>query len=454
MLSHSPSDIITYFKDVMTKLMNYDKIVINKRRSYSMDEQRCLLFIIIGVMVLLRLLISFMRYVLQNVSEPQLENMADTFEEKAEKLLGILDNKDQVDVTLKSAKLLMTLIITGCSALLFEVQYLWIVLLVVWLTIVIFTEILPQMIAKGNPEKYGLGWVTIISVTLIVLKPLTWIIYLVSSFWRLFFRADKKSTFSEQELLNIVEKAQSEGSLEKQEGDLIRRSIEFNELDVYSILTPRVDVVAINYDWDLDRMKQVIEESEFSRLPVYKSSIDTVIGVIHAKDFHKMIEKNQTFDSIIKPVVFTPTYYEVSKLLRQFQLNKSHIAVVVDEYGGTAGIVTLEDIIEELVGEIWDEHDDVELDITTINPVQYLVSGGADLDNFFLTFNVEIEDENEYDSTTVGGWVLDEMNKIPSVGEQLHFQHLLITVMEADDRRVYRIMVNIEQNIKESEQDE
>ncbi len=248
-----------------------------------------------------------------------------------------------------------------------------------------------------------------------------------------------------------MDKAQSEGSLQEAEGDLIRRSIEFNDLDVYSILTPRVDVVAINFDWDPEKIKEVIEESEYSRLPVYKNTIDTIIGVIHVKDYIKMLQKDQSFESIIKQVVFTPTYYEVSKLLRQFQVSKSHMAVVVDEYGGTAGIVTLEDILEELVGEIWDEHDDVELDIQAINPTQYLVSGNTSLDHFFDTFGIEYED-SDYDSTRVGGWVLDIMNKIPEVGEQFDFQHMNITVMEADDRRVYRIMVNLVQSDKESEE--
>lgn len=416
-----------------------------------MDDQSYLYIFLIILCGALRFLIAFSQYILQTSKTSRLENMADTYEEKAEIVLHILDNQNRSSLTFKSSELLLTLLISTMVIRLVSPTYYVFAILITWFILMSFTEILPRSIAKTNPEFYALKMVRVIHASLLVLTPLYWLFQIVKSFWSLLFKEKSENHYSEQELLDIVDKAQSEGSLQEAEGDLIRRSIEFNDLDVYSILTPRVDVVAINFDWDPEKIKEVIEESEYSRLPVYKNTIDTIIGVIHVKDYIKMLQKDQSFESIIKQVVFTPTYYEVSKLLRQFQVSKSHMAVVVDEHGGTAGIVTLEDILEELVGEIWDEHDDVELDIQAINPTQYLVSGNTSLDHFFDTFGIEYED-SDYDSTRVGGWVLDTMNKIPEVGEQFDFQHMNITVMEADDRRVYRIMVNHVQSDKESEE--
>lgn len=408
-----------------------------------MDDPRYLLIFIIIFILGARFFIVFCQYILQLSKTSHLENMSDAHEAKATTVLNVLENATRYVLTFKATKMLLSLLTTVLVLEVVNSQWPILEILISWFVLMSFTEILPRSVAKVNPEKYAIKLINIIKFVLTIFKPIYWVFQIVKSFWSLFFKTKKETHYSEQELLDIVEKAQSEGSLEEEEGDLIRRSIEFNDLDVYSILTPRVDVVAINFDWPLDRITDVIEESEYSRLPVYKNSIDTIVGVIHVKDFHRMLQQKLSFESIIKPVVFTPTYYELSKLLRQFQVSKSHMAVVVDEYGGTAGIVTLEDIIEELVGEIWDEHDDVELDIQSINPVQYLVSGNTSLEHFFETFNIETED-SDYDSTRVGGWVLDEMNKIPKVGEQFSFEQMKITVMDADDRRVYRIMVNLE----------
>lgn len=409
-----------------------------------MDDQRFLIILLLLLCFVIYFLISLSQYALRLVKVTRLENMSDINEVKAQKLLTILDNENQLSLSFVPVKLLLVII---CVFLIMNLKLnsnTWIALLLGWLFIISFLEILPSAIIRKSPERYAMNLVSLIKGLLTILTPIYLILNGASYFFRLFFKPQKESDYDEQELLNIVDKAESEGSLEESESELIRRSIAFNDLDVYSILTPRVDVIALNYDWDLEKKKQVFQESGFSRLPVYKESIDTIIGVIHIKDFHQMLNHDLSFDEIIKPVVFTPTYYEVSKLLHQFQVNKSHLAVVVDEYGGTAGVVTMEDIIEELVGEIWDEHDDIEFDIQKITHTQYVVMGHTSLEDFFDTFDIEVED-NEYDSTSVGGWVMDEMVKIPKVGESFHFENLAITIIEADERRVYKIMVNIEE---------
>lgn len=415
-----------------------------------MDDQRYLLIFTIVFALGLRFLITFTQQVLRFVKPTRLESLEEVDEERVTKVLNIVSNKNRLFLSLAPTKTLLTIIMTAATFLFFQKDFIWWILIIVWAVVIIISEILPRTIALSNPTTMSLKYVGLFQFVIGLLSPINLLFTLINTLFSYFIKSKETSIFNEQDLLDIVEKAQNEGSIEEEEGDLIRRSIAFNDLDVYSILTPRVDVVAINIEWDDQRKREVIEESEYSRIPVYRDSIDTIIGVIHAKDFHKIVDDHVPFESILKPVLFTPTYFEVAKLLKQFQISKQHMAVVVDEHGGTAGIVTLEDILEELVGEIWDEHDDIEVDFQAINSYQYLVSANTDLDDFFNKFSLTV-DEDEYDFSSVGGWVLDEMNKIPTVGEKFTFEHLTITIMEADDRRLYRIMVTIEQPKQDEE---
>ena len=236
----------------------------------------------------------------------------------------------------------------------------------------------------------------------------------------------------------MVEEAQSEGGIDEQEGDLIKSAIEFNDMEAGEILTPRVDLTAVDIEEDQQAIYNIFMETKFSRIPVYKETIDNIVGVIHQRDFFVMIRtKGQTMEDIIKPAIFVSESIKISKLIKHLQNSQSHMAIVTDEYGGTKGIVTMEDILEELVGEIWDEHDDVVEDLEKISETEYLVSGSADVEEVLELFGLTEETEQN----TVTGWVMEKLEKMPEIGDMFEEDGLHVTVKELDGRRVGKVLM-------------
>ena len=255
----------------------------------------------------------------------------------------------------------------------------------------------------------------------------------------------------EDELLTMVEEAEIKGGIDEHESKLIRSAIEFNDLDVRDILTPRVDLIAVDITMSLDKIEEVFRLNSFSRLPVYENSIDNIIGVIHEKDFYSLYHTNKgMIKNIIKSTLYTSLHVKISTLLRQLQSSKTHLAVVLDEYGGTAGIITLEDILEELVGDIWDEHDTVKEFYTPIAEDVYLVSCDVEVEDMFERFDVEYDDE-DHDYVTVSGWVINQFDRIPKTGDTFTYENLEVLVTKTDDRKVLEIKVKILPKLDEKE---
>jgi len=246
---------------------------------------------------------------------------------------------------------------------------------------------------------------------------------------------------AEEELLSLLQEAEEEGELDEDEGKLIRNAISFNDLVVSDILTPRVDIVAVSKDEDKKTIAEKFFDSGFSRFPVFDGTIDSIVGIINEKDFNNyVVYRERTVDSIIKPIQFVPHSMELFKLLKLLQKNKSHMAVVTDDYGGTMGIVTLEDILEELVGEIWDEHDKVTSDFDVISENECIVAGGLNLDKLFDYFNME----NEFpEVSTVSGLIIELLERIPNEGEVAEYKNLKFTVLKKDFRRIVRVKITI-----------
>ena len=234
--------------------------------------------------------------------------------------------------------------------------------------------------------------------------------------------------------------AESEGGLDQHESQLIRSAIEFGDLEAGDILTPRVDIVAVEDSATMDEIAATFAESGYSRLPVYHKDVDDIVGVIHEKDFHAARYRGQTdIAGCITPVHYTTANAELGLLLRTLQKKKTHMAIVVDEYGGTAGLVTLEDILEELVGEIWDEHDEVIESFRKQEDGSYLISASADLTDLYDLFSIS----GECDASTVSGWVIDELGRLPQVGDHFQAEGLDVTVTQVDHRRVLEIRVAV-----------
>ena len=245
----------------------------------------------------------------------------------------------------------------------------------------------------------------------------------------------------EEELLTIVEEAEIKGGIDEHESKLIRSAIEFNDLDADQILTSRVDLISISKEATIEDVRRVFKENKFSRIPVYENNIDNIIGVIHEKDFYDALDdKKVNIDSIIKPILYVTSNTKISELLKKFQYLKNHIAVVIDEFGGTMGIITLEDVLEELVGEIWDEHDEVVEYFKKIDEDKYSVICSVSLGDFFEEFNMK-EEVDDFEVQTVNGWVIKEFGYLPKVGESFVYRDLSISISKIEERRVKEIIV-------------
>ena len=310
--------------------------------------------------------------------------------------------------------------------------------LVMTIVVLIFGEVSPKSLAKEVPENFALFSAPILRVLVIILSPANFLFGQWKKLLSLIFKFSRESGITEEELLIMVEEAKQDGGIDEQEGTLIRSAIEFSDLTAEDVLTPRIDVAAVPADATQEEIADIFTETGFSRLPVYRENVDNIVGIIYQKDFYNQIyHTERKLEEIIRPALFIAMGKKVGQLLKELQQKKMHIAVVLDEFGGTAGIVTLEDILEELVGEIWDEHDKVVQEVEQISDGEYLVMGSANVEKLFE----RLGKEREFDVLTVSGWVMEVAEKIPAAGEQFRFEDLEITVLEMDDKRVEKVRI-------------
>ena len=308
--------------------------------------------------------------------------------------------------------------------------------------LLIFGEVTPKTVAKETPEKYAMFATPFLRILLVILTPVVSFFVLWKKMLNKVFKFKHNDTITGDELLTIVDEAESGGGLDEDESDLIRSAISFYECPVGDILTPRVDVIAVSKDDSVEEIASVFNDSGFSRLPVYADDTDDIIGFIHIRDFNKyVLTKNQPISSIIKKIVYVAKQMQISELLKLMQQKKTHMAVVADEFGGTLGIVTMEDILEELVGEIWDENDEVIEDFTPQPDGSVRVLGGAQLDKMFEYFNMDEDEDAE--SVSVGGWVLEQLGKMAEVGDCFSCKNLSVTVTDVEQRRITEVLVKV-----------
>ncbi len=309
---------------------------------------------------------------------------------------------------------------------------------VITIAVLIFGEITPKSIANDFPEKFAMFSAPLIRSFIWVLMPLN----VIFSGWKklvgMLFKIEEEDNMTQEELLLMVEEAEQEGDIDTDEGDLLRNAIEFSDLKAEDILTHRVDLEALPVDAAKKEVAQTFTRTRFSRIPIYEDNIDNIIGVIHQKDFYVGSGvTTEPIKNIISPVLFVHQSEMADDLLKKLQKEKSHIAVVVDEYGGTLGIVTMEDILEQLVGDIWDEHDEVVEEFKELDENNFIIDCNMNLDDFCEEFDIETES----DSVSVGGWVAEQIGNIPDVGDSFDFENLKITVTEADSHRAATVKV-------------
>ena len=300
-------------------------------------------------------------------------------------------------------------------------------------------EITPKTLAKERAESFAMNVVPLLKFFMVIFAPLNWLFGLWQKLMTRTFKKKEEEDITEKELITMIEEAEEDGKIDEEESELIRSAIEFDDIEAIEIFTPRVDVVGIPLEATEKEITKVFSDTGYSRLPVYKGTIDNIVGVLHQKDFYsKVFGTGKSFKTIIKQPVFVMPSIKVSDLLKLFQKSKSHIAIISDEFGGTEGIVTMEDILEELVGEIWDEHDDVVEEIREVSSDEYKVLGTASIDDVLEKFDLKI-DEEESDSSMVGGWVIDELGKIPNEGDKFVYNNVEVTVLKTEYRRIIEV---------------
>ena len=377
-----------------------------------------------------------------SLNKTRLKVLADDGNKRAALALRLAENYDRLISTILIGNNIVNISVASIGTLLFVELYgdagATISTVVVTVVVLIFGEITPKSIAKDMPERFAMFSAPFIHLWIWVLTPLN---FLFSQWKRLvshFVKTDNNAKMSHEELLLFMEDVEQDGSIDENEGELLRNALEFRELTAEEILTHRIELEAVDINESHAEIAQAFTQSRFSRLLVYRDTIDQIVGVLHQKDFYiNGSMTDQPIAEIMTEPLFVYQHTKIRDILKMLQHKKSHIAVVVDDFGGTLGIVTMEDILEELVGEIWDEHDEVEEDFKKLGEDTYRVDCSVSLEDFMDFFDVKLES----DSVSVGGWVMEQLNRVPVKGESFTAQRLEITVSELSAYRVSAITV-------------
>ncbi len=409
-----------------------------------MDEHSITLISILIVLVGLSAFFSSTETAFSSMSRARIKSMAQEGVKNARLAYKLSENYDELISTILIGNNIVNIAAATLATILFvgffQENGATVSTVVMTVVVLIFGEVTPKSLAKESPESYSMAVAPVMNVLIMVFKPINFLLVKFKTAIGKLFKIKGTTTITENEIITLVEEAEQVGGIEEHERDLIKNAIEFDDLDVMDIVTPRINVVAIDITDSADEIFRMFRETGYSRFPVYEGTVDSIVGIINEKDFHnRMMHENTLINSIIKPVEFVPPSMKISELLKTFQKKKLHLAVIVDEFGGTEGIVTLEDILEELVGEIWDEHDEMEASMIDLGSGEYLVPTAVDLDELFEEF--KIVDETE--ASTVNGWVIENIDKIPSVGDNFEFDNLSILVTKVENKRATEIKVKV-----------
>ena len=401
--------------------------------------------IAIAVLVILSAYFSATETAFTSANRIRLKSLAGDGNKKAKEVLDMSENYDSLLSTILVGNNIVNIAMSSIATVAFlklnPVYGATIATAVITIVVLVFGEISPKSIAKEKAESFAMFSAPFIRLIMVILTPVNWIFSQWKKLLHVLFHVDGVRPITEDELLTIVEEAETEGGIDEGQSELIQNAIEFNELEAWDVLTPRVDIEAIEIDEDKESIAKLFRETGFSRLPVYEDDLDNILGVLNQKDFHNYIRNTDLpVSSYVKPVIFVAGSMKISQLLKRLQTAKAHIAIIVDEYGGTSGLVTMEDIIEELIGEIYDEHDGDQLqDIVQQQDGTYRVLCGSSVDKMFDYFDVD----EDLDCNTVNGWVVLQLDKLPNVGDhfiyEADFKRFEVTVTKADDRKALEI---------------
>lgn len=423
-----------------------------------MDGESLTTIFVLIILILLSAYFSSSETAFTSVNRIRLKTQADKGDKRAQRVLHLSENYDNLLSTILIGNNIVNIAASSIATVLFVSFFPTygptIATIVMTLVVLTFGEITPKVIAKDRSETISKLFAPTLNFLMILLKPLTWIFGKWTSFVGSYVENGEEPGMSEEELLSLVDEVEIGGSFETHEHQLLRSAIEFNDLEVSSILTPRVDVVAADIDDSDQEIQELFYEHNYSRILMYDDSIDNIYGVLHEKDFNRYLRKKSEFNPTIKvtegikEVIFIPPVMKISKLLRDMQQKKMHMAVVTDEYGGTIGIVTMEDVLEELVGEIWDESDIIEEEILPNGENRYTVLGTTSLEKIFSLFGIDNDDV--FVSNSMSGFVIEQLGRVPEEGDSFVYENMKATVTYVRNRRV--LQVELEYTPQEQEE--
>ncbi len=419
-----------------------------------------LLYIMLGVLLVLSFFFSGVENVYVTVNKLRLEKDMKEGKKLSRQVYLMATNFNKTLSTLLLGNALVNPAITSIATLIAidiakqspsvtQTEATSVAVLIVFVVILVFCEIIPKTLClKFN---YRLSYIFIypmlffkylfLPINYIMDKFLSLMMKVLSIFAKKRGLNSNRGQYSDDELTEMVNEIEESGAIDEKTSELLKSAIEFTETEAYEIMTPRVDVFAYDIDDDIQELMKESDIFKYSRVPVYEDTIDNVIGILQTKLLLKLIlsKKRIKVKELIQPAMFVHHSKQISTLLKEFKATKNHIAIVIDEYGGTEGIITMEDIIEEIIGEIWDESDEVNEPYIQLGDGHFIIDGGLNLDDFFELLELEEDEETDYD--TVGGWCLDKLDRFAKKGDKFMYEDHEIIITEADEFTVEKVEV-------------
>lgn len=413
-----------------------------------LDEVPLRMFFLFCLLLLLSAFFSLAETIYSSANKIRLKSYVEEGKKGAARALKITENFDQTLSTILVGK---NLVIIAAATIVAQLatetfgasQGIIISTLVVTILVILFGEVLPKSLAKEFAVPLSIKLSLIIVVLVTISYPVTWVLLQLRKLVaRMSRRKDSAPSITEEEIKEMVDLSEEEGVIDEKEKELVHRSLDFNDIDVREVLTPRTNMISIALDEEIEEIKQVFFRERFSRIPVYDNDIDNVVGILSERDFLTALIRNKAVDikGLLRKPLFVVESMKISALLPELQKNKVHMAIVLDEYGGTAGLITLEDILEELVGDIWDEHDDAIKLVKQLDSSTYLFYADYAIDDFARLAKVDLPETTYH---TLGGWLVEEFKRIPTIGEEFEYENLTMQIAEAEDRRIRKIKVKV-----------
>lgn len=415
-------------------------------------------YILLVILIALSAFFSASETAYTTVNKIRLQNYVDAGSKKAKTALFIAENYDRTLTTILIGNNIVNIGASSIATLLFVKLFgpsgAAISTAVMTILILIFGEVLPKSFAKESSEKFALAFSRPLRILMTVFWPVVFLFIQLKKVAKHIspIKEEETPTVTEQELKFIVESIEDEGVLEKQESELVQHALEFDEKTVQEVLTPRVDMTTLDIEDDLQTNIGLVLTERFSRIPVFRGTSDRIIGILHTKDLLEALVRGDAIDlaSMVQPAFFVYKTKKLSSLLADFKRNKTHVAIVTDDYGGTVGMVTMEDLLEELVGDIWDEDEEIIRDFVRIDSQHFLISGDLTIRELFDHLDLPFSNL-ESNHTSCGGWALEALGHIPQAGEAFQFKNMTLTIQEMDDQRVKKLSVYLAPQPEEEE---